>query len=571
MYLAKLTVKGFRKMNEAELLFRPGLNIVIGENNAGKTAVIDALRALLSTTEEGTLRLDETDLHVAADGTRAPEIVFTYVFHGLSLDEEADFAAALKPSDNPGIYAAHFSIKYVATSAGRLRPKRWCGDHEDNAISAEMLEDLRAIYLPPLRDPASGLRPSRSSQLARLLARLASPTEKGDIIKLVREFEEELEKQKPVASTQAAIEKHHGDMLGKELSQQLSVGLTAPDFQRIAARLQVAVDSFDVEQNGLGYNNLIYMAVVLSELETNPDAAYRALIIEEPEAHLHPQLQGVLLQFLQGKEEKNGDAASVQIFVTSHSPNFASIADVDALCCVHRTPAGVKAFCPRAVQFSPESKKDKLQRYLDVTRAELFFARRVILVEGTAELFIVDALAKKAGYDLKRSSVSLLSTEGLNFDCFLPLFGENALNIRVALITDADPPADTFPSLTDAPILSANAKALDASKSTWVQPFFAKKTLEYDLALHKENQPAMLAALKDIHPTVGKNLDEKLQVTADDAKPKELFKGMFKRDEGSDVQKGRYAQALAAAIAAEKGELQIPPYIKEALEFVTKA
>ncbi|WP_175970894.1 ATP-dependent nuclease [Burkholderia sp. BCC0322] len=70
MHLAKLTVKGFRKIEEAEMLFRPGLNIVIGENNAGKTAVIDALRALLSTTEEGTLRLDESDLHVAADGKR---------------------------------------------------------------------------------------------------------------------------------------------------------------------------------------------------------------------------------------------------------------------------------------------------------------------------------------------------------------------------------------------------------------------------------------------------------------------------------------------------------------------
>lgn len=571
MFLAKLNVKGFRRINEAEMWFRPGLNIVIGENNAGKTAVIDALRALLSTTEEGTLRLDENDLHVADDGTRATEIVFSYVFHGLTLDEEADFSSALKPSSTLGAYDAHFSIKYVASSGGRLRPKRWCGDHEDNGLSAEMLEDLRAIYLPPLRDPASGLRPSRSSQLARLLTRLTNPTEKDDITELMRNFEEELEKQKPVSNTQQAIDKQHGDMLGEELKQRLSIGLTAPDFQRIAARLQVEVDKFDVEQNGLGYNNLIYMAVVLSELETNPEAAYRALIIEEPEAHLHPQLQGVLLQFLQSKEPKAGDAASVQIFVTSHSPNFASIADVDTLCCIHRTPAGVKAFNPRAVQFKPESKKDKLQRYLDVTRAELFFARRVILVEGAAELFIVDSLAKKAGYDLKRSSVSLLSTEGLNFDCFLPLFGDAALNIRVAVITDADPPADMYPSLDDAPDLSTAAKSLEASKSTWVQPFFARKTLEYDLALYKENHQVMLSALKDIHPAIGENLDKKLQATVDDEKPKELFKGMFKRDEGVDVQKGRYAQALAAAIAADKNVVQIPTYIKDALAFVTKA
>lgn len=571
MYLANLTVKGFRKVSGAEMSFRSGLNIILGENNAGKTAVIDGLRALLTTTEEGTLRLDETDLHLASDGTRATEILFSYVFKELTIGEEADFANALRPSATPGQYDAYFHIRYTINAAGRLRPKRWCGNHEDNPITVEMLDDLRAIYLPPLRDPASGLRPSRGSQLAKLLGRLASKEQKDEIVKIVRTFEEDLEKQKPVVDTQGAIVSQHGTMLGKELSQHLKVGLTPPDFQRIAARLQIAVDSFDVEQNGLGFNNLLYMAVVLSELETSPDAPYRALIIEEPEAHLHPQLQGVLLQFLQEKEPKKGDPARVQIFVTSHSPNFASIADIDALCCVHQTPGGVKAFNPRSVKFEPPLKKDKLQRYLDVTRAELFFARRVILVEGAAELFIVDALARKAGYDLKKSSVSLLSTEGLNFDCFLPLFGEKALNIRVALLTDADPPADTYPALTDALELSATAKILEASRSAWVQVYFAKKTLEYDLALHAENQVPMLNALKDIHPEIGRDLENAVAKVLADARPKELFKGMFNRDKGTDIQKGKYAQALAAAIAAEKGEIQIPPYIRDALDFVTMA
>ena len=571
MYLANLTVKGFRKVSSAEMSFRSGLNIILGENNAGKTAVIDGLRALLTTTEEGTLRLDETDLHLAADGTRATEILFSYVFKELTVVEEADFANALRPSATPGQYDAHFHIRYTINAAGRLRPKRWCGNHEDNPITVEMLDDLRAIYLPPLRDPASGLRPSRGSQLAKLLGRLASQEQKDEIVKIVRTFEEDLEKQKPVVDTQGAIVSQHSTMLGKELSQQLRVGLTPPDFQRIAARLQIAVDSFDVEQNGLGFNNLLYMAVVLSELETSPDAPYRALIIEEPEAHLHPQLQGVLLQFLQDKEPKKGDPAPVQIFVTSHSPNFASIADIDALCCIHQAPGGVRAFNPRSVKFEPSLKKDKLQRYLDITRAELFFARRVILVEGAAELFIVDALARKAGYDLKKSSVSLLSTEGLNFDCFLPLFGEKALNIRVAILTDADPPADTYPALTDALELSATAKILEASRSAWVQVYFAKKTLEYDLALHAENQVPMLNALKDIHPEIGRDLENAVAKVLADARPKELFKGMFNRDKGTDIQKGKYAQALAAAIAAEKGEIKIPPYIKDALDFVTKA
>jgi putative ATP-dependent endonuclease of the OLD family len=568
MYLSKLTVKGFRRVGEAVVSFRPGLNIVVGENNAGKTAIVDALRALLGTTEDGTLRLDESDLHAPPGGPRATEIEFRYVFLDLTLAEEADFSVALKATATAGVHEAHFGIKYLVSSTGRLRPRRWCGDHEENSMTSEMLEDLRAVYLQPLRDPASGLRPSRTSQLARLLSRLATTTEKDGIVELMQRFEEELEKQEPVKNTQGAIERQQEDMLGAELKQQLSVGLTATDFQRIAARLQIEVDSFDVEQNGLGYNNLLYMAVVLSDLETNAEVAYRALIVEEPEAHLHPQLQGVLLQFLESKETPVPGHAPVQLFVTSHSPHFASIAPLDSICCVHRAPSGIKAFSPRSVSFSPSSKKDKLQRYLDVTRAELFFARRVIFVEGTAELFLVNALAEKAGYDLKKRSVSLLSTEGLNFDCFLPLFGEDALNIRVALLTDADPSVIKFPQLTDALELSGTAKGLEAAKSKWVAPFFAQKTLEYDIALQAANHAVMLAALKDIHPTIGKELEAKVMSAHEDERAKLIFCGLFERDEGAAVQKGRYSQALAAAIAEDAATVEVPPYIRAALDYI---
>lgn len=571
MYLASLTIKGFRRIQQAELTFKSGLNVIVGENNIGKTAIVDGLRALLSTVEDGSLRLDESDLHINEKGERASDISFSYLFKQLSLSEEADFAAALKPGSEANTYDAHLHVMYTPTSGGRLRPKRWCGDHEDNVISMEMQEDLRAIYLPPLRDPALGLRPSRASQLARLLARLASEEERKEITEATRQFEKSLEDMNPVANTQKAIEKQHGDMLGDELKQNLSVGLTPPDFQRIAARLQLEVDDFDVEQNGLGYNNLLYMAVVLSELETNPDCSYKALIIEEPEAHLHPQLQGTLMKFLQGKETPPKDTLPVQIFVTSHSPNVTSIANLDSICCIHRASDGVKAFTPRDVTFDHQSKKDKLQRYLDVTRAELFFARRIVLVEGTAELFLIDALARKSGYDLKKKAVSILSVEGLNFDCFLPLFGSDGMGIKVAIVTDSDPPKDSYPLSTDSPSLSATAATLAAATSDNVKAFFAKKTLEYDLALHTSNQNHMLNALKQIHPDIGKALVEKVANAGSNEAPKVIFNGLFARETGANIQKGRYAQALAAVILEDKCQFECPPYISEALSFVAGA
>ncbi|MCY0536388.1 TOPRIM nucleotidyl transferase/hydrolase domain-containing protein, partial [Klebsiella pneumoniae] len=83
------------------------------------------------------------------------------------------------------------------------------------------------------------------------------------------------------------------------------------------------------------------------------------------------------------------------------------------------TGEAVETFFPRDITFE-KGKREKLERYLDVTRAEIFFARRVIFVEGAAELMLVSVLAEKSGYKLREHGVSLISVEGLNFDSFLP-------------------------------------------------------------------------------------------------------------------------------------------------------
>ena len=170
---------------------------------------------------------------------------------------------------------------------------------EENTLSTETMEDLRGVYLPPLRDAAFGLRPSRSSQLARLLHILADDAGKLGIDGALKKLDEELKQHPPLVNVQAAITDQHSDMVGAQLAQALKVDLSGSDFKRFSSRLSLMVDTFEIEQNGLGFNNLIFMAVVLSELARNQESAYRGLIVEEPEAHLHPQLQAVLLRYLE--------------------------------------------------------------------------------------------------------------------------------------------------------------------------------------------------------------------------------------------------------------------------------
>lgn len=571
MYLAQLNITNFRKLKQVELKFRPGLNVLVGANNVGKTSVIDALRALLAGHDEPYPRFDIDDVHHPKGGAPAGDIVFQYVFSDLNADDEADFLAALKPAAG-GNLEAHITIRYAeADKTGRLRAKRWCGDHEDVGLTADMIENLRGVYLPPLRDASQSLKPNRTSQLSRLFQLLADDTGRNGINEALKTLDEQLKKQQPVINTHTAIKTRHDSMLGPQLAQALDLGLSGSDFQRLASRLSLLVDSFEIEQNGLGFNNLIFMAVVLSELAKNLEASYRSLIIEEPEAHLHPQLQAVLLGYLETIKAVDGEKP-VQLFVTSHSPNFASIADLDSLACLVDTGITVETFFPRTIAFG-KGKREKLERYLDVTRAELFFARRVIFVEGAAELMLVSVLAKKCGFKLREHGVSLISVEGLNFDSFLPLFGEKALRVPVAVLTDADPsddlgdgnePQAQYPAPGDVVKVSNNTAKMKENEDSFVKVFHGLKTLEYDLALHADNRTAMLVALKELHPKIGEAVEASVSAATDDAaKARALFSGMFERKQ-SNVQKGRFGQALAQVLA-HGAECKVPDYIRNAI------
>jgi putative ATP-dependent endonuclease of the OLD family len=198
----------------------------------------------------------------------------------------------------------------------------------------------------------------------------------------------------------------------------------------------------------------------------------------------------------------------------------------------------------------------------------------------------------------------LISVEGLNFDSFLPLFGDKGLKIPVALLTDADPvapkpakkadgaadpggaaavgagnpPEDEdddaepmYPAPGDVITVSANTAKMKACEDAHVKVFHGLKTFEYDLALEPSNREPMLAALMELHPKIAAALTVSVNAAPDDAaKAKALFCGMFERP-GKNVQKGSFAQALAQVIADPNLKFTVPAYIQAAIKHACQA
>jgi putative ATP-dependent endonuclease of OLD family len=557
MRLRELKMRNFRKIEDLVVCFPRGLCVIVGENNAGKTAIIDALRLMLLPGRDfDALRLNEDDFR---SGTDYAPIELSCTFSDPKDEDEVHFQECLVD-----IGDGKFDIRLNARiefnkSTRRPNVRMWGGETEGGSLPSNLYDRIASIYLQPLRDPESGLRPGRYSQVSRLIDSLTEEVQHGDFEIIAKEANDKIRELKPVEDARNDINAQMAAIAGQQLAQKTELIFSEPTFYRIIAGLQPEIEGLPFALNGLGYNNLIFASVTLGTLRQSSQFSFRSILVEEPEAHLHPHLQVLLLRHLV-KVASAEEGNQVQVIASSHSPILASQAPVDSIVSVHEHDGKVSAVSVCSIAMDIELKK-KLQRFLDATRGELFFARRILMVEGIAEALLLPVLTKHAGGCLKESAVTVLNADGLNFNAFLPLFGANRLGFPVAILTDGD-----ATKIGDPP--SATATGLKAKEASIpnLRVEYSTITFEHELARSAAVLPLMLDAFATLRPNLGTNLKAAVAaLNTSDAKA-DAFLAEFLRSETS---KGQFAQELAALL--ETANIQtdaVPKYIQDALIFL---
>ncbi len=591
MYLSKVAIGNFRNIESLVVNLKPTLNVIVGVNNVGKTNFACAIQVAL-----GQLRLSEEDVPILPDGTRSKKpIQIDLTFSSLTPDERAQYIDILDfNQDDPQKSTAsiHFEASW-SFDRRRAHWSRWAGDRKRSEASVpdDVLESLRVTLLTALRDATAELLPGRQNRLGRLLQMLATDSQRAEITEAIKKANSSLKNQSLMIDTQARIQESLTGASGEKFAQRIQIGTAAPRFEFIVNSLRLILQAVGVGDtilpgielgtNGLGYNNLIYIATVLSELAATEPTDSPLLIVEEPEAHLHPQLQCILSSFL---SKAPGQSRQVQTILTTHSPTIAAHVPLESVHVFHRDGNGLLVSTRIDECGLTDRELRELSRLLDVTKATLLFANGVILVEGISEALLMPVLAEREGKPLERNGISVVPVYGVDFGTLMKLFGEDRLRIRAAVLTDGDPGEDDKNG-QKVPAVDANNQFKRAARignlmekrNKFIDVFVSDVTLEYDLAAAgKENPKIMVEAWEECYARRPRVLTSaKLAAAGADLtdQARTIWRGICLSD--SQVSKPEFAQRLAASLQKEEDTAMLvfdtPGYIKKAIDFVLDA
>jgi putative ATP-dependent endonuclease of OLD family len=592
VFISRVQILNFRNFERFDVSLGAGISAIVGENGVGKTNLLYALRLVLDSDLSSTARrLDEDDFFRRCGPPAATQILISLEFSDFdkSVGAEAAVGKWLQMETNTARLTYRFRPKPTVRQAianlerdersltiadygfervggterlevDSVLDSSWNDDFGCRVVDSDV-QNYLFVELPALRDAVRDLRQVRQSPLFRLLQTVELSKEDSTVIadamaaanRAVRDAE-------AITGLGKSI-----DTTYRELTRGLNIlnvrlGLTEATIPAILRSLGLLLtdrhlDEFEMSRNGLGFNNLLYAAVQIQYFKNRSDKnnVGQLLAIEEPEAHLHPHAQRNLVRTLASQD--------FQIFLSSHSPELCSFVGIENIVALANTDSGTAGTnLARAAALSDDEIND-LNRYLDATRAALFFARRTLLVEGAAELYLIPALAAAMKVDLSAEGISVIAINGTHFAPFIKLYRTGLLGQKCAVITDGD--AHTSGGSIRA--IYDDGKAIIRPEGDYVSIFSNETTLEFAILNRYTASSIKSIAIEANARTLTRLLEAVEKGSAND---REIARAQVQLLRLAVRQgKARFAQRLAPSIDA-LSDKAVPGYIRAAIDWV---
>lgn len=477
IYISQIHLKNYRRFHDETIHFRPHA-ILIGENNAGKTSLLELLDFLLNPTRRG-LFIADTNLSHGMDIEVVPlEATLT-----LSPWPSSKFESSERQMLDPHVDICDSGEERVllklvhqfdadqGTTRSSFRYIKGDGG-DDGAFSLATRRDIPFFTIAAMRDSSRELSERRGTW-ARLMSMLEVDQSKQNEVRVLGEeignkVLETVLGDKTFEEAKRVLADVIGTVSWSDEQGELAFSATPADYRNLLRSLEILVknpgdtEAISILSQGDGTQSMAAAALLLAYVGAlghyDPKVA-----VEEPESHLHPHAVRSFVKYLLSLKH--------QTIISTHSTFVTDVSDPEEIVLLKRRGARSIANSIPAGHLT-EAEKLQLSRYIQGATSEFFFAKAVILVEGSSEVAALPIFAEALGVELDRLGISVIPVYGHNFRPFCRLFHQDALDIKHMILCDNDQAAIAAAKLlkescvydgsTDATALEANRTTLEA-------------------------------------------------------------------------------------------------------------